>query len=315
MARLTMERTYKELGTIPAPLKALWKTGMKRIVVFTLLVLFVGRPTFGGPTPSDLKVEESLRSNVIDFRDWLMKQLFAFPKTSQTNNSFASRSYAGLSKRNTCFTADQFNQARKSDWAKSQVMDGLSTLSQQLAKTAGTAFALNSANQLNQYAAQLKQSDDPEFQKIGILYTQEAQALQSGNIQAADQAANQVSAVPKPYVPPGYQPTQGESQLVSAFNQVIGSIIGGLGGILGTFAVSQILQALGIPNLSSLLGTGQVAGTSLATGQNPSRVADNTGANVVYTGGSAVMNQLGSVNLNPRQSQNSTNAGGPPSAQ
>ena len=217
----------------------------------------------------DGKTQETLRSNVIDFRDWLMKQLSALPKAHSNGNSYASRNYASLSKRSTCFTANQFNQARKSDWAKSQVMDGLSTLSQQLAKTAGTAFAQNSAGQLNQYATQLKQSDDPQFQQIGILYTQEAQALQNGNIQAADQAANQVSAVPKPYVPPGYQPTQGESQLVSAFNQVIGTVIAGLGGILGTFAVSQILQALGIPNLASLLGTGQVAGTSLGYGPKP----------------------------------------------
>jgi len=288
---------------------------MKATFLISLIILLVVQPAFPSPTPDDDKTQQALKGNVVDFRDWLMKQLSAFPKTSQTNNSFASRNYAGLSKRNTCFTANQFNQAKKSDWAKCQIMDGLSTLSQQLAKTAGTAFALNSANQLTQYAALLKQSDDPEFQKIGVLYTQEAQALQTGNIQAADQAANQVSAIPKPYVPPGYQPTQGESQLVSEFNQVIGTIIAGLGGILGTFAVATILQALGIPNMGSLLGTGQVAGTSLATGQNPSQVANNAGANVVYTGGNAVMNQMGTVNVNPRQNQNSANAGGAPAAQ
>ena len=271
--------------------------------------------TQAGTTQDDDKTQQALRTNVVDFRDWLMKQLSAFPKAPANANSFASRNYTGLGKKNLGFNANQFNQARKSDWAKCQIMDGLSTLSQQLAKTAGTAFALQSANQLNQYAAQLKQSDDPDFQKIGILYTQEAQALQTGNIQAADQAANQVSAIPKPYVPPGYQPTQGESQLVQAFNQVVGTIIAGLGGILGTFAVAQILQALGIPNLASLLGTGQMAGTSLATGKNPSKVVDNTGANVVYTGGGAVMNQLGGVNVAPRQSQNSANAGGAPTAQ
>jgi ABC-type cobalt transport system substrate-binding protein len=244
-----------------------------------------------------------------------MKQLSQFPKSPSTRYPYASGNYVSVSRKSPCFSANQFNQARKSDWAKCQIMDGLSTLSQQLAKTAGTAFSQNSAGQLNQYATQLKQSDDPQFQQIGMLYTQEAQALQTGNIQGADQAANQVSAVPKPYVAPGYQPTQGESQLVSAFNSVIGTVIAGLGGILGTFAVSQILQALGIPNLASLLGTGQVAGTSLATGQNPSVVANNAGANVIYQGGSSAMQQLGTINVNPRQSQNSANAGGAPSAQ
>lgn len=288
---------------------------MRTIFTFLFTVFLTVPPTFGATSQDDDKTQQALRGNVLDFRNWFMKQLSAFPKAPSIRNSYASRNYASLSKSNSCFTASQYNQARKSDWAKSQVMDGLSTLSQQLAKTAGTAFAMNSATQLQQYATQLKQSDDPDFQKIGILYTQEAQALQTGNIQAADQAANQVSAIPKPYIPPGYQPTQGESQLVQAFNQVVGTIIAGLGGILGTFAVAQILQALGIPNLGSLLGTGQVAGSSLANGQNPSKVADNTGANVVYTGGNAVMNQLGSVNVAPRQSQNSANAGGAPSAQ
>jgi hypothetical protein len=279
------------------------------------LLLSLAAQSWAGQTEDDRKTQELLRANVVDFRDWLVKQLSAFPKATVNSTSFSGRTYTALGKRSAIYSANQFNEARKSDWAKAQVMDGLSTLGRELAKTAGTAFALQSANQLNQYAAQLKQTDDPDFQKIGILYTQEAQALQTGNIQGADQAANRVSAIPKPYIPPGYQPTQGESQLVQAFNQVMGTIIAGLGGILGTFAVAQILQALGIPNLSALLGTGQMAGSSLASGQNPSKVAENAGAGAVYTGGNAVMNQLGSIDLNPRQSQNSANAGGAPAAQ
>ena len=283
--------------------------------ILSIAASLMAPPLWAATDPDDAKTQEALKGNVVDFRDWLMRQLSQFPKGPSAVNPYGPRNFASTSSKKSCFTANQFNQARKSDWAKCQVMDGLSTLSQQLAKTAGTAFALNSAGQLQQYATQLKQSDDPQFQQIGILYGQEAQALQTGNIQGADQAANQVSAVPKPYVPPGYQPTQGESQLVSAFNQVIGTIIAGLGGILGTFAVSQILQALGIPSLASLLGMGQVAGSSLATGQNPSAVANNTGANVIYQGGNSAMQQLGSINVNPRQSQNSANAGGAPSAQ
>ena len=289
---------------------------MKIVLIFSaIMVSLVVQPLRGDTTADDAKTQEALKNNVTDFRDWLMKQLSQFPKTTTTHNYYSPGSYASIPKRNTCFTANQFNQARKSDWVKCQVMDGLSTLSQQLANTAGTAYAQNSAGQLTQYATQLKQSDDPQFQQIGALYTQEAQALQTGNIQAADQTANQVSAVPKPYVAPGYQPTQQESQLVSAFNSVIGTVIAGLGGILGTFAVSQILQSLGIPNLASLLGTGQVAGTSLASGQNPSLVANNAGANVIYQGGNSAMQQLGTINVAPRQSQNSANASGAPSAQ
>lgn len=290
---------------------------MSRKLVFLLpfIVLVFVNPLLGDTATDDAKTQEALKANVIDFRDWLMKELSQFPKAPSGCYNNATRKCTSISRRNTCFTANQFNQARKSDWVKSQIMDGLSTLSQQLASTAGTAFAQNSAGQLNQYSTQLKQSDDPQFQQIGVLYTREAQALQTGNIQAADQAANQVSVVPKPYVAPGYQPTQGESQLVTAFNSVIGTVIASLGGILGTFAVSQILQSLGIPNLSSLLGTGQVAGTSLATGQNPSVVGNNAGANVIYQGGNSAMQQLGSVNLSPRQSQNSANAGGAPPAQ
>ena len=287
----------------------------EKILALLLAALLVAHPLLADTDPDDAKTQDALKGNVIDFRDWLMKQLSQFPKVPFSRGPYGPRNYVSVSSKKSCFTANQFNQAKKSDWAKSQIMDGLSTLSQQLAKTAGTAFALNSAGQLQQYSTQLQQSDDPQFQQIGILYGQEAQALQTGNIQGADQAANQVSAVPKPYVPPGYQPTQGESQIVSAFNQVIGTVIAGLGGILGAFAVSQILQALGIGNLASLLGMGQVAGSSLATGQNPSVVANNSGANLIYQGGNSAMQQLGSINVSPRQSQNSANAGGAPSAQ
>jgi hypothetical protein len=289
---------------------------MKNVFFVLSLTVSLGVPPLGADTTTDdAKTQEALKSNVIDFRDWLIKELSQFPKEPSPGSRHAPRNYVSISRKKSCFTASQYNQAAQSDWVKSQVMAGLSILGQQLANTAGTAFAQNSAGQLNQYATQLNQSDDPQFQQIGTLYTQEAQALQSGNVQAADQAANQVSAVPQPYVAPGYQPTQQESQVASAFNQVIGTIIAGLGGVLGTLAVSQILQALGIPNLASLLGTGQVAGTSLATGQNPSGVASNAGANAIYQGGSSAMQQLGTLNLSPRQSQNSANAGGAPAAQ
>ncbi len=285
------------------------------IFIYSFAIFLVFQPLLADTPTDDGKTQEALRGNVIDFRDWLMKQLSQFPKTSQANLVVLPRRYASIPQKSRVFTANQYNQAAKSDWVKAQVMQGLSTLSQQLANTAGTAFSTQSVSQLQQTATQLKQSEDPQFQQIGTLYTQEAQALQGGNIQGADQAANQVAAVPQPYVAPGYQPTQQESALAQAFNQVIGAVIAGLGGILGTIAVSQLLQALGIPNLSSLLGTGQATGTSLAMGQNPGVAMNNAGANVVQTGGSAALQQLGSVNVKQLQNQGSANAGGAPPAQ
>ncbi|HXL72191.1 MAG TPA: hypothetical protein VN963_01080, partial [bacterium] len=173
-------------------------------------------------------------------------------------------------------------------------------------------------------------SDDPQFQQVGTLYNQEAQALQTGNIQAADQTATQVAAVPQPYVAPGYQPTSSENSLAQTFNQVIGTVIASLAGILGTMAVAQILATLGIPSLASLLGTGQVLGTSVASGQSPVTALTNAGNSTIQTGGSvaiqqgglaiqqqgsAALQQLGSVNVKPLQSQSSANAGGAPPAQ
>ncbi len=266
-------------------------------------------------TPNDPKTEEALRNNVIDFRDWFMKHLSQFPKADSHSTGMMPRNYASVPKKNPTFTANQYNQASKSDWVKCQIMNGLSTLSQQLSSTAGTAFAPNSANQLQQNAVQLQQSNDPQFQQIGALFSQQAQALKSGNIQASDQIANQVSAIPQPNVPPGYQPTQGESAIVQAFNQVIGTVLAGLGGALGSLAVAQLLQALGITNLGSLLGTGQSTGSAIALGQNPGGALNTGGANVVQTGGGALMQQLGNVNVKPLQPQNSANAGGPPPAQ
>ncbi len=283
-------------------------------IFFSLLILSLAHlPVFASPVPDDPKIEEALKANVVDFRDWLMKQLSQFPKADPAKA--VVRSYAVAPRKPHVFTANQYNQASHSSWVKCQVMQGLSILSQQLANTAGTAFAPQSASQLQQYAVQLQQSDDPQFQQAGNLYSQEAQALQSGNIQGADQAANQVAALPQPYVAPGYQPTQSESQLAQVFNQVVGTVIASLGGILGTLVVSQLLQALGIPNLSSLLGTGQQLGTSLGSGQSSGTALNTAGTNTNQTGGSVALQQLGGVNVKQLQSQGSANAGGAPSAQ
>ena len=188
MYRLSMNKNYKDIGTIPASLKDLWKVGMTRNsmkVIKKVFAVFLGfftvqPPAFAGLVPDDPKTEEALKANVVDFRDWLMKQLSQFPKSNTAHLTLASRNYGFNPRKKRDFTASQYNQAAKSNWVKCQVMQGLSVLSQQLANTAGTAFASQSANQLQQSAIQLKQSDDPQFQQVGALYTQEAQALQAG---------------------------------------------------------------------------------------------------------------------------------------
>ena len=293
---------------------------MRSFLPVVLILTLAHPPVFAEPVTDDSKTEEALKANVVDFRDWMIKQLSQFPKADSAKEGL--RRYADLPRKTKVFTANQYNQAAKSDWVKSQILSGLSTLSQQLANTTGTAYAPQSAKQLQQYAIQLQQSNDQQFQQVGTLYNQEAQALQSGNIQGADQAASQVAAVPQPYVSPGYQPTSSENTLLQTFNQVLGTIIAALAGILGTMAVAQILKALGIPSLSSLLGTGQTLGTSVATGQNPSTALTNAGNSTIQTGGvmaiqqgSLGLQQLGNVNVKPLQSQNSENAGGAPQAQ
>jgi len=92
---------------------------------------------------------EKARTNVYEFRDWVMHQLSPFSKGSAPRYQTVT-----LSKDNPVFTASQYNEASKSDWAKARVMDGLTTLSRELSKTAGTAFALSSAKELDRRAVE-----------------------------------------------------------------------------------------------------------------------------------------------------------------
>src|SRR5665213_1014570 len=140
------------------------------IFIYSFAIFLVFQPLLADTPTDDGKTQEALRGNVIDFRDWLMKQLSQFPKTSQANLVVLPRRYASIPQKSRVFTANQYNQAAKSDWVKAQVMQGLSTLSQQLANTAETAFSTQSVSQLQQTATQLKQSEDPQFQQIGTLY-------------------------------------------------------------------------------------------------------------------------------------------------
>lgn len=282
----------------------------------------------GAAVPDDPKVEEEVKANVVDFRDWLMKMLAQMPKAETKS---LRRSYGLVAKKKPkCFTANQYNQAAKSNWVKSQVLQGLSILSQQLANTVGTAYSGQGSSQLQQYATQLQQSDDQQFQQVGSLYSQEAQAIQSGNVQGADQAATQVAAVQSPSVVAGYQPSQVENSQAQSFNQGVGSVISSLYGILGTIAVTAVLTELGCPELAPVVmgavstGSTMLNGNTTSVGSSYSSSAlsslQNTG-NYTMTGSNMAQNasvslqQLGTVNVKSLQSQGSANASSAPSAQ
>ncbi len=288
---------------------------MKVILLCFLMFSGACQLVLADTTSDDPKTEEALRNNVIDFRDWLMKQLSQFPKADPHKTGMILRNYASLPRKNRVINANQYNQAAKSDWVKGQVLQGLSTLSQQLANTAGTALAPQSASQLQQYSTQLGQSNDPQFQQVGTLYSQEAQALQAGNTQGANQAASQVAAVPQPNVPPGYQPTQNETSLAATLNQITGSLIGAVVEAVIAIYGGPVAASLFSPAIMSIFGGGQNTGSALATAPNPATALNTGGVNVAQTGGGALMQQLGSVNVKPLQPQNSANAGAAPPAQ
>jgi hypothetical protein len=159
----------------------------------------------------------------------------------------------------------------------------------------------------------LQQSNDPQFQQIGTLYSQEAQALQTGNAQGANQAANQVAAVPQPSVPPGYQPTQSETSLAATFHQIIGSLIGAVIEAVIAIYGGPVASAMFSPAIQSAFGGGQNPGTSLITAGTNTLQAG--GSSTIQAGGSATLQQLGGVNVKPLQPQGSANAGGAPPAQ
>jgi len=86
---------------------------------------------------------------------------------------------------------------------------------------------------------------------MGASLSKEADAIEAGDRQKAEQIANTISSMPKPYVPDSYKPTQSESALVKAFNTVIGGVIAALGGVLGGLAISGLLKSLGLSSIFS----------------------------------------------------------------
>ena len=209
------------------------------------------------------------------------------PKSAGFNNSKSSPKLSG----------DYYNQVAKSSYEKQQIMQTLSTLAMTLANTAGSAYAFESANQAAQQGTALSASSDPQFQKMGQLFTQESQQIANNDRVGADNTAAQIQSVPPPYVAPGYTPTQGESVIVQAFNLAVGGIFQTLGGVLGGQAITALLRGLGISaGGNGLAGIGTMTGSGLVgsayNGQSASPVLNSGGAGAIQTGAGAVQNQV-----------------------
>src|ERR1039458_5901177 len=211
------------------------------LLVFLALPIPVFAQVFDGTNKSD--PEQIMKSNIRGFREYLGKQADDFP----TNANFNSQTFAyakQYSNNYKTFGTSKYDQAAQSPYAKSQFMTQLAMLAQQLVQTAGTPSAAQSALQLSTQGKQMAASSDPQFQQMGQLMQNEASAIQAGDQTQAAQYSSQISALPVPSVPPGYQPTQQESVLVQALNFMLTGIIGSLGGVLGQVLAGEIFGGL-----------------------------------------------------------------------
>lgn len=206
---------------------------------------------------------------------------------------------------------EYYNQVAQSNYAKAQIMNSLGTLAQALANTAGSAYATQSATTARQQAAALSGSSDQQFQQMGQMFKQEANAIESNNRVLADNTASQIQDMPRPYVAPNYQPTQSDNFLVQAFNLAIGGIVTSMSGVLGGVAVSSLLQSLGI-NFSGGSSFGQNLGQGFAgaayNNQNPAPAMNNATGGAVLNGGAQIQNQIYQV-PSLQQPQGATNSG------
>ena len=53
---------------------------MRTFLAWLLILSLSIRPALADPTPDDPKMDEEIKNNVTDFRDWMMKELAQFPK-------------------------------------------------------------------------------------------------------------------------------------------------------------------------------------------------------------------------------------------
>jgi hypothetical protein len=240
----------------------------------------------------------TINEEMIRIRDSYSDFLKDFPKADPSQRPLGSIPKSagfGQSKSSPKLSGDYYNQVSKSAYEKQQIMQTLSTLAQTLANTAGSAYAFESAKQAAAQGAALSASSDPQFQQMGQLFSQESQQIANNDRVGADNTAAQIQGVPAPYVAPGYQPTQGESIIVQAFNFAVGGILQSLGGVLGGTAISSLLKGLGIGGYGGY-GTGYSTGTGLVgaayNGQSAVPVLNNGGAGAIQTGAGAVQNQV-----------------------
>ena len=214
-----------------------------------------------------------------------MKQTFPIPTRPIPGYGYGPRNYGSVAPKKHLFYRQPIQPSQQLRLGQMPSHAGTFHLEPATCQYGGDGFcAQNSASQLQQYADPIEAKRRPAVPEVGTLYTQEAQALQAGTSRGPTKRPTRCPPFPSPMSPRDTSPPKAKAQLVSAFNQVIGTVIASLGGILGTFAVSQILQALGIPNLASLLGRDRWLGHPLARDRTRSVVGNNAGTNTIYQG-------------------------------
>lgn len=229
------------------------------------MVFLIATQSFAGTISEEMT---HIRDSYVDF-------FKGFPKadSSSYNQSPVVPRSAGFGAGASApkLSGNYYNNVAKSSYEKQQIMQSLGTLALGLANTAGSAYAFDSSQKASQQAAALLASSDPQFKQMGQLFQQESQQIAQNDRTGASNTAGQIQSVPQPYVSPNYQPTQGESVIVQAFNFAIGGIVQTLGGVLGGMAISSLLKSLGI---GGGIGSG-LASNGMATGAGIANSAYN----------------------------------------
>lgn len=277
-----------------------------------LALLVLGIPLAARADSSDDEMRNYQKSLHDAFKDFPDK-----PQPGQMENPGYGRGSGGGKNSSNPFSTSNLNKASQSAYAKSQVMKTIGQLALAWAQSAGSMQGLQSSQQASQLAGSLSASNDPQFQQMGQLLNQESSDISQANRPAAESLAGQIQSVPPPYVPPGYQPTQGESWLVQAFNGAAATVISSLTGVLGVVVVKDILSGLGINPSGWSLGLGNSTGSSLGSaavnGQSASPALQGAAQSSIGQGSgslsSAIQQNSGSiVNTNPVQSNQTGSA-------
>lgn len=245
---------------------------MKKLLTFLVLTT---TPWICFAETVDAEMHNYQKSLNDAFRDFPDKPAANTQRTGDFNSSPTS----GHGKSSNPFTTANFNKAAQTPYAKAQTMKTISDLALAFARSAGSMQGLQSSSQAAQLGSALSASSDPSFKQMGNLLTQESSSIASGDRPTAESFASQIGSMDRPYVPPGYQPTQGEDFLVSAFGLAAGSVFSSLTGVLGAVVVKDLLSGLGIQPSGWSTGLGNSVGSGLgrsaATGQSAQPVLQN----------------------------------------